>query len=225
MPPCARLLHLACAMTLLAGTCQAHGEAWPANLDASLTRAGIPRSATSLLVRDLDGSAALVSHRTGEAMNPASVMKLVTAYVALDQLGPSFTWKTRIAASGDIRTETLNGNLFIVGSGDPRLSRERLWLLLRDLRSRGIRHIDGDVITDRNLFRLPPHRESAQVSDGASGLLPVLFAFRPARLCRFGEKVDFIPAGEIRVKKSLPTMGAGREVRKKGPIGNWNWVL
>lgn len=64
-----------------------------------------------------------------------------------------------------------------------------------------------------------------QVSDGASGLLPVLFAFRPARLCRFGEKVDFIPAGEIRVKKSLPTMGAGREVRKKGPIGNWNWVL
>ncbi|MDD2669305.1 D-alanyl-D-alanine carboxypeptidase/D-alanyl-D-alanine-endopeptidase [Zoogloea sp.] len=195
MPPSARLLHLACAMTLLAGTCQAHGEAWPANLDASLTRAGIPRSATSLLVRDLDGSAALVSHRTGEAMNPASVMKLVTAYVALDQLGPSFTWKTRIAASGDIRTETLNGNLFIVGSGDPRLSRERLWLLLRDLRSRGIRHIDGDVITDRNLFRLPPHD-------------PAAFDQRPLRPYNVGADTLTVDYGAIQLRVTPMTTGA-----------------
>jgi D-alanyl-D-alanine carboxypeptidase/D-alanyl-D-alanine-endopeptidase (penicillin-binding protein 4) len=89
-------------------------------------------------------------------MNPASVMKLVTARVALERLGPAFTWKTRVFAHGEIRGGVLNGSLHITGGGDPRLSRERLWLLLRELRAQGIRRIAGDVVTDRSLFRLAP---------------------------------------------------------------------
>jgi D-alanyl-D-alanine carboxypeptidase/D-alanyl-D-alanine-endopeptidase (penicillin-binding protein 4) len=75
--------------------------------------------------------------------------------VALERLGPTFTWKTRVAR-GEIRGGVLNGSLHITGGGDPRLSRERLWLLLRELRAQGIRRIAGDVVTDRSLFRLAP---------------------------------------------------------------------
>ena len=64
------------------------------------------------------------------------------------------------------------------------------------------------------LFRLPPHRESAQVSDGASGAAPGFVcvpACPPLPAVWEGKSVS-VPAGEIRVKKSLPAMGAGREV-------------
>ena len=61
-------------------------DLWPASLDSSLARAGIPRSATSLLVQEVDSGATTMSHRISEPMNPASVMKLVTTFAALDQL-------------------------------------------------------------------------------------------------------------------------------------------
>jgi D-alanyl-D-alanine carboxypeptidase/D-alanyl-D-alanine-endopeptidase (penicillin-binding protein 4) len=189
------LRQLACAIVVLSSACQAHGENWPADLDASLARAGIPRSAISLLVRDLDAAAPLLSHRSSEAMNPASVMKLVTAYVALDQLGPTYTWKTRISGSGDIRKEALKGNLFITGGGDPRLSRERLWLLLRDLRNRGIRRIEGDVITDRSLFRLQAHD-------------PAAFDQRPLRPYNAGADALNVDYGAVQLRFTPTPSGA-----------------
>lgn len=141
----------------------AHGEEWPAALEASLARAGIPHSAVAVLVQDVADGPALLEHRSTEAMNPASVMKLVTAFAALDQLGPAFSWTTRVSSEAGARTQggVLRGGLFITGGGDPRLSRERLWLLLRELRAQGIRRIAGDVITDRSFFRLPPHDPGA----------------------------------------------------------------
>ena len=89
MPTLPRFLLTLTAVILLVPAARA--DAWPAALDASLARAGIPRSATAVLVQDVDGGAPLAAHRTREAMNPASVMKLVTSYVALDRLGPAFT--------------------------------------------------------------------------------------------------------------------------------------
>jgi D-alanyl-D-alanine carboxypeptidase/D-alanyl-D-alanine-endopeptidase (penicillin-binding protein 4) len=137
----------------------AYGEELPAVLDASLARAGIPRTAVAVLVQDVDGGPTLLEHRSTQAMNPASVMKLVTTFAALDQLGPAFSWTTRISSASGTKPQNgvLPGDLFITGGGDPRLSRERLWLLLRDLRAQGIRRIAGDVITDRSFFKLPPH--------------------------------------------------------------------
>src|SRR5262249_10597122 len=79
-----------------------------------------------------------------EPRNPASVMKLVTTYAALELLGPAYRWKTEVFVDGD--------NLVIKGYGDPKLSYENLWLLLRNLRSRGLREIRGTLILDRGQF-------------------------------------------------------------------------
>ena len=88
-------------------------------------------------------------------MNPASVMKLVTTYAALDLLGPAWSWKTTAWTDTAAVDGVLNGNLYIKGSGDPRFSIEHLWALLRQLRVRGIRHIAGDVVLDRTIFNVP----------------------------------------------------------------------
>jgi D-alanyl-D-alanine carboxypeptidase/D-alanyl-D-alanine-endopeptidase (penicillin-binding protein 4) len=174
-----------------------HAEPWPPAFDASLTRAGIPRSATSVLVQDVDGAPALMKHRITTPMNPASVMKLVTTFAALDQLGPTFTWKTRIMAASPIRDGVLRGDLSIIGGGDPRLSRERLWLMLRELRSRGIRRIEGDVLTDRSYFNLPPHD-------------PATFDQRPLRPYNAGASALNVDYGSIQLR--LQPTPAGAEV-------------
>ena len=167
----------------------------PAPLEASLARANIPGGSVAVLVQKVDGSAPLLSHRSGEAMNPASVMKLVTAQVALERLGPAFTWKTRVLAREEISGGVLNGALHITGGGDPRLSRERLWLLLRELRAQGIRHIAGDVVTDRSLFHLAPHD-------------PAAFDQRPLRPYNAGADALSVDYGAIRLRVQPSTDGA-----------------
>jgi len=182
---------LICSLYLLVLAGPTWATGWPSALDASLARAGIPRSASAVLVQDVDAPVPLLAHRSEDAMNPASVMKLVTAYVALDRLGPAFTWKTRLASDAEIRNGTLHGDLFITGSGDPRLSRERLWLLLRELRAQGIRRIAGDVVGDRSFFRLPPHD-------------PAAFDLRPLRPYNAGADALTVDYGAVRVRL-IPT--------------------
>lgn len=95
----------------------------------------------------------LVSHQASTPRNPASVMKLITTYAALDALGPDFRWHNRIYYTGSYRNGTLNGDLIIRGSGDPKLVLERIESLFAAIRKKGIRHIKGDIILDRSIFR------------------------------------------------------------------------
>ncbi len=129
----------------------------PAEVDAALARAKVPREALATLVIDaapaLTGkSVPLLSLRANASVNPASVMKLVTTYAALELLGPSYTWNTPVYVDGTIRDGVLQGNLVIQGRGDPKLVMERLWLLLRRVQGLGIKTITGDILLDRSAF-------------------------------------------------------------------------
>lgn len=140
----------------------AHAQGLPPEVDAALARAKIPREALSVLMVDAQGQgAARVSHRANVPVNPASVMKLVTTFAALDLLGPSYTWATPVFMDGPIREGTLHGNLTIQGQGDPKLVIERMWLLLRRVQGMGIRTIAGDIILDRSAFNVPSADPSA----------------------------------------------------------------
>jgi D-alanyl-D-alanine carboxypeptidase/D-alanyl-D-alanine-endopeptidase (penicillin-binding protein 4) len=105
-----------------------------------------------LYVHEIGASKPLIAHAAEKPLNPASTMKLVTTYAALELLGPAFTWSTEVYAAGPIRNEMLEGDLVIKGTGDPKLTLENFWLLLRNLRARGLREIRGDVVLDRTHF-------------------------------------------------------------------------
>lgn len=127
----------------------------PKAVAGALARAGIPESAVGVLVQDLDGSSeAAVALNPDAVMNPASTMKLLTTYAALELLGPSFTWRTDMLTSAAQRGDVLEGDLVIRGSGDPRLTQEAFWLMLRTLRARGIREIRGDLVLDRSAYAI-----------------------------------------------------------------------
>ena len=146
-------LRLLASSLLCVNASLAAAQGLPAEVDAALARARLPRDALSVLVVDVDGKAApRASHRAGAAVNPASVAKLVTTYVALEQLGPAFTWSTPVYVDGPVNGGTLAGNVYIQGQGDPKLVLERLWLLLRRLQGLGIQQIQGDIVLDRFAF-------------------------------------------------------------------------
>ena len=105
---------------LLAATGHAGAQDLPPEVDAALARAKVPRDAVSVVVIDAQGGKApRISHRADVSMNPASVMKLVTTYAALDLLGPAYSWSTPVYLGGLVRDGVLKGNLHIRGQGDP----------------------------------------------------------------------------------------------------------
>ena len=129
----------------------------PTQVATALKEAGIPQHSVSVVVRSADSGQLLVSHNARQAMNPASVMKVLTTYAALEIRGPAYTWKTQALSDGRLINGQLDGNLYLRGSGDPRLALEQFSLFLRQIRTRGIQHINGDLVLDRSAFSLPPH--------------------------------------------------------------------
>ena len=144
-------------LTLALSATVTSAQALPPAVDAALLRAKVPREALAAIVVDaapaLNGkSTPLLSYRASAAVNPASVMKLVTTYAGLELLGPSYTWNTPVYVDGNVKDGVLTGNLIIQGRGDPKLVLERLWLLLRRVQSLGIKSISGDIFLDRSAF-------------------------------------------------------------------------
>ncbi len=180
----------------------------PAAVQAALKRVQVPPEAVSVFVApSTPGQAPRLAWQSQQPMNPASVMKLVTTYAALDQLGPAYVWRTPLYLDGVLEDGAFRGTVYIRGVGDPKLVSERLWLLLGRLYGMGAKVIVGDIVLDRSAFKLPPHDPAA--FDGEP--------YRPynvgpdALLINYNSQVlGFIPdpgAGVARIHYELPLAG------------------
>ncbi|MBE0616207.1 MAG: D-alanyl-D-alanine carboxypeptidase/D-alanyl-D-alanine-endopeptidase [Burkholderiales bacterium] len=129
----------------------------PPTVEQALKRARIPVSGVAAYVQDVDAATPLLVLNAAQAMNPASTMKLVTTFAALELLGPTYQWKTEVYANGNLEGDSLRGDLILKGRGDPKLTLEHFWLLLRKLRALGLREIRGDLVQDRSYFEAAPY--------------------------------------------------------------------
>ena len=125
----------------------------PQGITTALEKAAIPPNSLSLLVMPIAGGTPVLAHNSELAVSPASTMKLVTTLIALEELGPTFRWKTQILSDSAIVRETLRGDLYLRGGGDPNLTWDKLSMMLRSLRQLGLRKIKGDIILDRSYFQ------------------------------------------------------------------------
>lgn len=152
-------LALALAPLPLIAAPAASASVLPAEVEAALAQAGVPRDALVAVVQELDAEAPSLSWQPDKPVNPASLMKLLTTFAGLELLGPSWAWTTPVWLTGLIRNAgpqgVLDGDLVIKGSGDPTLVLERLWLLLRRVQQLGVQEIRGDIVLDRSAFSLP----------------------------------------------------------------------
>jgi D-alanyl-D-alanine carboxypeptidase/D-alanyl-D-alanine-endopeptidase (penicillin-binding protein 4) len=138
---------------------------WAGGLPPAVTRTlaaqGLPESALSVVILDPGAGRVLLSELPDTPRSPASTIKTVTTFAALDMLGPTFTWHTRAAIRGTIRAGVLDGDLILQGGGDPYITLERWWSFAQNLRAKGLRSIRGDIVIDDTAFALPPEDPGA----------------------------------------------------------------
>ncbi|MDZ7290959.1 MAG: D-alanyl-D-alanine carboxypeptidase/D-alanyl-D-alanine-endopeptidase [candidate division KSB1 bacterium] len=117
--------------------------------------------ADSALVHSITG-VKIVSLRTGETLyernadllaHPASNQKLLTSAAALSLLGPAYVFRTIVACDTTAQMDSvLQGDLYLIGRGNPDLRNEDLVGLALKLAQIGLREIRGNLVCDDFYF-------------------------------------------------------------------------
>jgi serine-type D-Ala-D-Ala carboxypeptidase/endopeptidase (penicillin-binding protein 4) len=121
----------------------------------------LPPGAESYVVVDPDDGRVVASQLPNTPRSPASTIKTVTTFAALDMLGPAFVWHTLAFARGTVQNGVLDGDLILQGGGDPYMTLERWWSFAQGLRAKGLKSIKGDIVIDNTAFSLPPEDPGA----------------------------------------------------------------
>ena len=203
-------------------------RALPRSVDAALARGNVPRDAMVAWVQEVDAARPRLAWQAEKAVNPASLMKLVTTYAGLELLGPAFTWSTPVWLQGTVVEGVLTGNLVVKGTGDPKLVLERMWLLMRRVQQLGVREIRGDIVVDRSAF-VPGETNPADFDGeplrpynaGADALLlnyrAVLLTFTPDPGHGVATVASDPPLAGVRVDATVPLTS--------GPCEDWRGGL
>ena len=146
------------AAMLASGVAGAQSAELPDAVQRVLTGHGISPDQVSIVVQAIGADQPILSHEAATPRNPASVMKLVTTWTALEVLGPAYTWPTEVYFLDDFDGRVLYGDLAIKGYGDPFLVVEEFWKLLRGLRRVGLEEIHGGLLLDDSYFA-PAHED------------------------------------------------------------------
>ena len=136
------------------------GEALATRLQRIVDDPALARAHVGLAVQVAETGEVLFESEAEKRFVPASNTKIVTASVALDALGPDHRWTTRLVADGPVVDGALAGDLWIIGGGDPVLSRQAVDGWGAVLRQAGIRRIEGSIVGDDRVF------EAGQWGDG-----------------------------------------------------------
>jgi serine-type D-Ala-D-Ala carboxypeptidase/endopeptidase (penicillin-binding protein 4) len=168
---------------------------------------GIPLSAVGVYAREIGAARPLLSYQATRPMNPASTMKLVTTFAALELLGTDYRWKTEAYADGPIDGTTLDGNLVLKGYGDPKITIEQFQALIAALRATGLTTIRGDLVLDRSYFASKPHD-------------PAAFDAEPLRPYNVGPDALLVNFNSVRFVFAPNPTGDAVDVRIEPPLAN-----
>jgi D-alanyl-D-alanine carboxypeptidase/D-alanyl-D-alanine-endopeptidase (penicillin-binding protein 4) len=148
-----KLVHvLAFALAVVAATAASPSGAAPVDLGATLSNAlrasGLDPRRTGAIALDLRTGDTVYASNARRSLLPASAEKLAVSFSALRVLGPSFRFRTEVLAAGVRRGRVWDGNLWLVGFGDPTLTSADLDRLARRFAATGITRIAGRVLGD-----------------------------------------------------------------------------
>ena len=125
-----------------------HVKALKGRLDYIFKNDKLDKSSLGIEVYSLSHQKSLYSVNPKTTMLPASAVKLLTAAVVLRKLGPDFKYNTEVFFEKSLKKDVLEGNIYLVGSGDPSLVSERMFLLAGEVSRTGVKEIKGDLIVD-----------------------------------------------------------------------------
>lgn len=136
------------------------GRPVQAALDRVLNRPAFASAFWGIEVRRLKDGRVLYARNERKSMTPASVLKLVVTAAVLDALGPDARLRTTLETAGCLDASgSLQGDLYLVGRGDPTLAeplpegRTAFEALAEDLWNAGVRRIEGRIVGHEGLFK------------------------------------------------------------------------
>jgi len=121
--------------------------------DRFLNDPAVARAWKGVHVVELESGKEVAAENKDKLFVPASTLKTIYTFAALDRYGDLFTWKTELLLHGKVRSDTLKGNIIIRswgdpvfgGGADPKPFKELLDEMMRAVWSAGIKHIDGNI--------------------------------------------------------------------------------
>ncbi|HEY7544669.1 MAG TPA: D-alanyl-D-alanine carboxypeptidase, partial [Blastocatellia bacterium] len=129
----------------------------------SLAARGRDYENQGFIVATMDGEVLAENNADGK-FNPASVIKVATSLTSISKLGPDFRFRTSLYTDGtfDPATATLDGSLYVIGSGDPAFLHENALLIVDKLNRTGIRTVTGNLyVLGQFYFNFSASREAS----------------------------------------------------------------
>jgi D-alanyl-D-alanine carboxypeptidase/D-alanyl-D-alanine-endopeptidase (penicillin-binding protein 4) len=167
--------------------------------------AGIPLNHVGIVVQDTAKLRPLFAYDAYRSRSPASVMKLVTTFAALELLGPDYRWKTEAYLGGPLVDGELRGDLILKGYGDPKITVEQWQSFMANLRASGLAAIDGNLALDRSRFALPPHD-------------PDVFDHEPLKPYNVGPDALLVNFKSLKLTLAPDAAGTGVAVHAEPPL-------
>ncbi len=141
----------------------------PAEIKTMLRESNLDEASVGVVVLRVADSKVIVSHRAELPMQPASTMKVLTAIVGLDRLGPAYRSRTELTTTGVIDNGVLTGDVVLRGLGNTDIEWQDFERMLLTLRHKGITTIRGNLLVDRHFYQparldigVPPFDESIE---------------------------------------------------------------
>ncbi|MCI1779762.1 MAG: D-alanyl-D-alanine carboxypeptidase/D-alanyl-D-alanine-endopeptidase [Bacteroidales bacterium] len=179
-----------------------------------------------------DNGRTIASWNAAAPMLTASTLKTVTTGLGMLILGPNYRFLTRIAYDGKIQKDTLYGNLYIIGGGDPTLGSKDttlvagvdsvfgIWKSAMDKLS--IKHIDGNIIVDDSFFPREPMIDTWSWGDAGTyyGSAPSGLAF-----CENSQDIVLFPGeapgDSVKAESNYPSLPGFKIINdlSTGPAG------
>ncbi|KIH98317.1 hypothetical protein LP52_14325 [Streptomonospora alba] len=129
------------------------------DIDALLADARLEGASSGVLVRSLTRGDVLYREEARTPLVPASNAKLLTSAAAMEVLGPGYRFTTTVAAVDDPGDGVVEGDLHLIGTGDPTLTAGAVDELAAEVADSGVTEVTGDLLADDTHFddqRLSP---------------------------------------------------------------------
>uniref|UniRef100_UPI0025C67E99 D-alanyl-D-alanine carboxypeptidase/D-alanyl-D-alanine endopeptidase n=1 Tax=Chryseobacterium sp. TaxID=1871047 RepID=UPI0025C67E99 len=190
------------------------------NVNTMMADPVLKNASWGFVVYDPKTKKIISSYNENTPLVPASTTKLLTTETAMNMLGENYRWMTQLEYSGTVdENGVLNGNLYIVGSGDPSLGTNKAGALsyreivsdfMSGISQEGIKKVNGDIIIQTALFkgnisRLP---ENVVWMESGNYYLPV------------GTTREINPANEKLITKKLSNLSADKRYFYISPYAN-----
>jgi serine-type D-Ala-D-Ala carboxypeptidase/endopeptidase (penicillin-binding protein 4) len=149
-----------------------------------LLRGPLRRGITGVYVADANTGQPLFAVNADDPLNPASNVKMISTATALELLGPTFRYSTRVLGREPDTAGVIKGDVFLLGTWDPTLGMTDIHGLATQIAKRGVKQLDGDVLvgsdpTRDGLYRavLPIEIKAGEPGELATATVPENFDF------------------------------------------------